>query len=466
MNTMAKKRIEILFENDEILVVNKPVGISVTADRGGADDLLMLLTRQLSPAEPLRLVHRLDKETSGILLIARSRTAQSRYSRLFAKRMIQKLYLAIVRGPLPYRGGSIKDPIARSKRNPQAMHVHPRLGKPSHTVWKELADFGTLSLVAAQIVTGRTHQIRVHFAHRGMPLAIDPIYASAEPLMLSAYKSGYRPKIDKEEPPLIDRLTLHAYQLTIPVGPQEDAEMRTFTAPPDKKFVAAVKLLAKYKDKSAPGFHDQNDLLRILRSEQMEYPLKTETGQRLSRREKEAAYNRILVSEEQLEQTVRDLARRLNDSYPVNEPATAVVLLEGARRFAEDLLKHLVFTVEVRYLKASSYYGSTESSELVCIEDSEKTGGQIAGRNVLVIDDIYDTGRTLAHVLDWIRTRQPKSVKTCVLLEKRVRHEKQITIDFGGLEVDNAFVIGYGLDYDGKFRDLPFVAALPDDFEN
>jgi 23S rRNA pseudouridine955/2504/2580 synthase/23S rRNA pseudouridine1911/1915/1917 synthase len=270
---MAKHGIDILFENQDIILINKPAGISVTADRSGAADVLLVLNGQLNPSEPLRLVHRLDKETSGILLIAKNKTAQSRYSRLFARRGVWKLYLAIVKGPLSCARGAIKDPIARSRRNPQAMHVHPRLGKSAHTAWEQLADFGAVSLVSAQIVTGRTHQIRIHFAHRGMPLAIDPIYSTSDPLMLSSFKSDYRFKFDKDEPPLIDRLTLHAYQLTVPIGPAQIEETRTFIAPLDKKFAATVKLLAKHTTKSAPGFKDDAELKRILNAEPLAYPL-------------------------------------------------------------------------------------------------------------------------------------------------------------------------------------------------
>jgi RluA family pseudouridine synthase len=270
---MAKSDIDILFENGEILLINKPSGISVTADRSGAPDVLKLLNQQRSPSEPLRLVHRLDKETSGILLIAKHKDAQSRYSRLFAKRKVQKLYLAIVKGPLPYKHGSIKDPIARSQRNPQAMHIHPRLGKPSHTVWNQLADFGSLSLVSAQIITGRTHQIRIHFSHRGMPLAIDPIYGSANPLMLSSFKLDYRPKSDRDETAMIDRLTLHAYQLTIPVGPEETEKTETFVAPLDKKFASAIKLLTKHTSQSAPGFFNDETLRHILAAQPLPYLL-------------------------------------------------------------------------------------------------------------------------------------------------------------------------------------------------
>jgi hypoxanthine phosphoribosyltransferase len=459
---MAKKKIEILFENDDIVIVNKPVGISVTADRGGAADLLMVLAEELSPKEPLRLVHRLDKETSGILLIAKNKEAQSRYSRLFAKRMIQKLYLAIVRGPLPYPGGSIKDPIARSKRNPQAMHVHPRLGKPSHTVWKQLADFGALALVSAQIITGRTHQIRIHFSHRGMPLAIDSIYGSTEPLMLSAFKNRYQAKFEKDEPPMIDRLTLHAYQLTIPVGPAEAEEAMTFTAPLDKKFAAAIKLLTKHTAKSAGGFKDKSDLDRILTAQPLEYPLKKE----LPGTEKttgEPEYDRILIREEELDETVTALAERLNAAYVTSEPVAAVVLLEGARRFAEDLFKKLIFTVEVHYIKASSYSGTTSSTEGVRIEGADGLADALGGRDVLVIDDIYDTGRTLACVLERLSAYGAKSLRTCVLLEKAIEHEKPLTIDFLGRTVEDAFAVGYGLDYNGKLRDLPFIAALKAD---
>ncbi|MFZ9034439.1 MAG: RluA family pseudouridine synthase [Anaerohalosphaeraceae bacterium] len=275
---MAKNDIDLLFENDQILLINKPSGISVTADRSGKWDILQLLNQQVSPSEPLRLVHRLDKETSGVLLIAKHKEAQSRYSRLFEKRDVGKLYLAVVNGPLAHPSGSIKDPIARSQRNPQAMHIHPRLGKPAHTLWEQLADFGTVSLVSAQLITGRTHQIRIHFSHRGMPLAIDPVYGSARPLMLSSFKYDYRSKPGREEPAMIDRLTLHAYQLTIPVGPEDRATMKTFVAPLDKKFAAVIKLLAKHTANMAPGFENDETMQKILTAAPLRYPADTGGG--------------------------------------------------------------------------------------------------------------------------------------------------------------------------------------------
>lgn len=270
---MSKDALPILFENADIVIINKPTGVSVTADRTGAADVLQLLNEQLDPAEPLRLVHRIDKETSGVLLIARHRDAQSRYSRLFAKRLAKKLYLAIVKGPVLKAAGSIKDPIARSQRNPRAMHIHPRLGKPAHTLWRKLADFGGPALVAAQPVTGRTHQIRIHFAHRGMPLAIDAMYGETAPLMLSAFKKGYRAKAGRDEPPLIERLTLHAYQLAVPVGGDENAGYQTFVAAPDKNFLSAIKLLAKHTGPSihVSAFDDPTELDRIITGEPLDF---------------------------------------------------------------------------------------------------------------------------------------------------------------------------------------------------
>ncbi len=276
---MAKTKIDIIFENDDLLVINKPTGVSVTADRGGAADILQLLNGQITVTEPLRLIHRLDKETSGVMLLAKHKPAQSRYSSLFAKRQVRKLYLALVNGPLSYPGGSIKDPIARSQRNPRAMHIHPRLGKPAHTVWKQLADFGMLALVAAQTITGRTHQIRIHFSHRGMPLAIDPMYGANQPLMLSSFKNNYRPKQDRDEPPMIDRLTLHAYQLTVPVGDEQNPTLQTFVAGLDKKFAGAVKLLNKHTQNIATGFVEEDDLQKILDAAPLAYPYSLEEPQ-------------------------------------------------------------------------------------------------------------------------------------------------------------------------------------------
>lgn len=242
---MKKSAIEIIFENQDILIINKPSGLSVTADRSGQVNLMEVLTDQLQPAEPLRLIHRLDKDTSGILTLAKHRAAQSRYCRLFGSGAIRKLYLAIVNGPVPYRQGWIKAPLAISRKNQRLMQVNTQYGKPAVTFWKKLADLGRYALLAVEPITGRTHQIRVHLAHQKMPLAIDPLYSQTAPLLLSTIKKEYKFKKDQPEIPLIERLTLHAYQIALP--PETLSELtQTFIAALDKKFLACIKQLAKY----------------------------------------------------------------------------------------------------------------------------------------------------------------------------------------------------------------------------
>ena len=264
-----KNKIEIIHEDSEILLVNKPAGISVTKDRAGLDDLIKVLKKQLPDDYELRLVHRLDKGTSGIMLIAKTPEAQSKYSSYFAKRTVRKTYLALVSGVAMQSSGSIKTPLAHSRKDARLMRIDPRSGKPAHTNWKLLADFGLSALVAANPITGRTHQIRVHLASIGLPLAIDDLYGGQGPIMLSDFKSKYRTSRGKEERPLMDRMTLHAYQLTLP-GVDEGSAERTFVAPLDKKFTATIKMLAKHNPQGMAAFSETDYFENIIASREIE----------------------------------------------------------------------------------------------------------------------------------------------------------------------------------------------------
>jgi len=250
---MVKGAIDILFEDDEIVIINKPAGISVTGDRSGEDDILMVLGEAFDLAEGLRLVHRLDKFTSGVMILAKTLDAQSKYTRYFSERLIRKTYLALAAGAVEQATGTIDAPLAQDVRDSRRMRIDSKRGKSAVTRYRVLADFGGIALLAVYPETGRTHQIRVHLASVGLPLAVDPLYGSARPIMLSRFKAGYRPKKDKEEAPLIDRLTLHAYQLDVP---WPGLAMRTFIAPMEKKFAAAVKMLAKHNLKGVEAFAD------------------------------------------------------------------------------------------------------------------------------------------------------------------------------------------------------------------
>ncbi|MBE0535361.1 MAG: RluA family pseudouridine synthase [Phycisphaerae bacterium] len=261
---MRKGEIQIIYEDAEVVVINKPAGISVTGDRSGDDDILQILSQAFPMTEGLRLVHRLDKCTSGVMILAKTRDAQSRYTDYFVKRLVRKTYLALVAGIVSNPTATIDAPLAQDRHDARRMRIDQRRGKAALTRYRLLADFGSIALLAVSPETGRTHQIRVHLASVGLPLVIDPLYGTSRPLMLSQIKPAYRSKKDRAEPPLIDRLTLHAYQLEVPA---DQTETRRFIAPLDKKFAAAVKMLAKHNPNGFDAFQDPRMPAALLAAE-------------------------------------------------------------------------------------------------------------------------------------------------------------------------------------------------------
>ena len=265
---MAKTGIEIIYEDGNTLVVNKPSGISVTKDRTGQESLVHILQKQLcdQPAD-LRLVHRLDKDTSGVMIIAKNITAQRKLTECFEKRLVKKTYLAFVRGVPQDSQGLVRAPLSAGRKTPQRMIIDPQKGKDAVTQWKLLADFGTVALLAVFPLTGRTHQIRVHLQSIDMPLAVDPLYGSGAALFLSEFKTDYRLGKGRVEKPLIDRLTLHSYQLEF-----EEIFSNTpdcFIAALDQKFAATIKMLAKYNHKGREAFVQPELLTDILAAKRL-----------------------------------------------------------------------------------------------------------------------------------------------------------------------------------------------------
>ena len=164
-----------------------------------------------------------------------------------------------------------------------------------------------------------------------------------------------------------------------------------------------------------------------------------------------------LVAEKEIAARVVELGRAITRDY-AGANFVLVGVLQGAIPFIADLMRALPLDLTVDFLRAASYGSGTTSSRAVRLVADLSV--DIADRHVLVVDDIVDTGHTLAALKRELEARGPRSVRTCVLLDKTSRRETDVTVDYVGFTIPNVFVVGYGLDYDGLYRNLPYVAAL------
>lgn len=236
-----RTQIEILLADPAFLAVNKPAGVLTIPGRQGGASVRDLLAAAGVEGE-LRLVHRLDRDTSGVLLLARTLEGQRALSSQFSRREVEKTYLAIVRGSPESDAALIDAPLARDPRTPTRMVVHAKHGRPSQTHYEVLERFRGIALLRCRPHTGRQHQIRVHLAHAGMPLLVDEVYGQSAAFYLSSIKPGYK-RGGEEERPLIARLTLHAELITF-AHPSTGARIRVEAAPP-KDFRATLAQLRK-----------------------------------------------------------------------------------------------------------------------------------------------------------------------------------------------------------------------------
>jgi hypoxanthine phosphoribosyltransferase len=165
----------------------------------------------------------------------------------------------------------------------------------------------------------------------------------------------------------------------------------------------------------------------------------------------------ILVQRDELEHRVRELAQEISRDYADKE-LLLVGVLKGAVFFLADLMRHLEVVCEVDFMAVSSYGASTDSSGVVRI--LKDLDAPIEGRDVLIVEDIVDSGLTLSYLFRMLRARGPKSLEVCALLTKPQRREIDLPIRYVGFEIPNRFAIGYGLDYAERFRNLPYVAVL------
>lgn len=247
------KRPELLLNTPDYVAIAKPAGLAVIPGRAESTSVLEELAAELNlpwtgQADPrLRVVHRIDKETSGVVLFAKHIAAQRHVSHQFQNNTVRKQYVALVAGSPPEDRGQIDAPLAVHPSDPRRMACSKQ-GRPALTQWEVAGRFGPITLLRIFPKTGKTHQIRVHLMSIGLPLLIDPLYNRRPPgaptgLFLSSFKRGYRAPGGEAERPLIDRLTLHAETLTFLAL---DGRETTIAAPLPKDFRSAINMLGKY----------------------------------------------------------------------------------------------------------------------------------------------------------------------------------------------------------------------------
>lgn len=165
----------------------------------------------------------------------------------------------------------------------------------------------------------------------------------------------------------------------------------------------------------------------------------------------------VLITREQLTQRVRDLGQQITKDYE-GEPVLLVGILRGSVPFMADIMREIDLDVTIDFMSVSSYGGSTKTSGVVRIVKDLET--PIEGKNVIIIEDIIDTGLTLHYLKGHLMGRNPKSLKICAILDKPSRRKIDIKGDYIGFEVEDKFIVGYGLDFNQRYRQLPYISWL------
>jgi 23S rRNA pseudouridine955/2504/2580 synthase/23S rRNA pseudouridine1911/1915/1917 synthase len=239
--------LDILYEDDDLIIVNKPSGLLVIPDRFNSTlpSLNNLLETKLK--QKVWIVHRLDRDTSGIICFAKNEESHKYLSKLFQERDVNKFYLGLVNGLVIPEEGRIDKAITEHPTIKGKMVVAKR-GKGSVTDYKVVEQWPLYSLVQFQIHTGRTHQIRVHLQSIGHSIVCDPLYGDGKPFFVSTIKRKYRlSDKDEAEKPLLNRLALHAFRLQFK---KADGTEINVEAPLPKDIAACVKQLNKWSPKA------------------------------------------------------------------------------------------------------------------------------------------------------------------------------------------------------------------------
>lgn len=232
----------IIAETENWVAVNKPSGLLSIPDREGKEISLKVMLKE--KYGNIFTVHRIDKDTSGVIIFAKNDTEHAHLSAQFDNRKTTKIYQGLVNGTLVSASGTINSPIAEHPAKNGTMIIH-RNGKESITDYLVLEDFGIYSWMQFQIHTGRTHQIRVHMQSIGHPIVADPLYGDGKPVFVSAIRKKFKlAKSEEEERPILGRLALHAASLTIEDSKGATLELK---APLPKDLQATLQQLQKRK---------------------------------------------------------------------------------------------------------------------------------------------------------------------------------------------------------------------------
>ena len=232
----------IIYEDENLIALNKPSGLLSIPDREGKDISLKKLL--IEKYGNIFTVHRLDKDTSGLIVFAKNEIAHKHLSQQFEERQTEKIYLGLVLGSPAEKKGTIDAPIAEHPGKKGLMTVY-RKGKESITDYEVLEDFKIFSWIQFQIHTGRTHQVRVHAKHIGHPVVCDELYGDGKPILLSSLKHKFKlSKNELEERPILSRLALHALSLQFATTKEEILKLE---APLPKDLRALLQQLRKRK---------------------------------------------------------------------------------------------------------------------------------------------------------------------------------------------------------------------------
>ena len=170
-----------------------------------------------------------------------------------------------------------------------------------------------------------------------------------------------------------------------------------------------------------------------------------------------SAIERILLSEDQIKARIAELGRELTADYAGKNPIF-IGVLKGVVMFFADMIRAIPLDCQIDFMAVSSYGGGTQSSGKIRIQKDISV--DLAGRHVVILEDILDSGLTLSHTAAYLKTKGPASLKICTLLDKPDRRKAEVQADYVGFTIPNLFVVGYGLDFDENYRNLPFVGVL------